>query len=38
MRRTGKGPRYRRHGSLVRYHIDDLGDWSEHNGQAARNA
>ncbi len=38
MRRTGKGPRFRRHGSLVRYHIDDLGDWSEHNGEAAGNA
>lgn len=33
MRRTGKGPTFRRHGSLVRYHIDDLDDWSRGNGQ-----
>lgn len=28
MRLDGKGPRYRRHGRHVRYHIDDLDDWS----------
>lgn len=28
MRRRGGGPRYRRHGRLVFYHIDDLEAWS----------
>jgi hypothetical protein len=35
MRRTGKGPRFRRHGNRVRYHIDDLGAWSIDNGGGA---
>lgn len=34
MRRTGKGPAFRRHGARVRYHIDDLGTWSRDNGGA----
>lgn len=29
MRTEGTGPRFRRHGRFVRYHIDDLDAWSE---------
>nr|WP_295742448.1 helix-turn-helix domain-containing protein [uncultured Acidocella sp.] len=29
MRRQGRGPRYRKHGRYVRYHIADLDSWSE---------
>jgi excisionase family DNA binding protein len=29
MRRKGTGPRFRRHGRYVRYHIADLDAWSE---------
>lgn len=29
MRYAGKGPRYRKHGAFVRYHIDDLNAWSK---------
>ena len=36
MRHDGTGPRFRRHGSMVRYHVDDLGDWSRTNGQTRR--
>ncbi len=28
MRLTGNGPRFRKHGRYVRYHIDDLDAWS----------
>ena len=28
MRRRGDGPRFRRHGRFIRYHIDDLDVWS----------
>ena len=28
MRLTGHGPRFRKHGRYVRYHIDDLDAWS----------
>jgi excisionase family DNA binding protein len=28
MRLNGRGPRFRRHGRFVRYHIDDLDTWS----------
>lgn len=28
MRKEGKGPLFRRHSRYVRYHIDDLDDWS----------
>ena len=28
MRIRGRGPRYRKHGGVVRYHIDDLDAWS----------
>lgn len=30
---TGAGPKYRRHGRHVRYHIDDLDDWSKGSAQ-----
>jgi predicted DNA-binding transcriptional regulator AlpA len=29
MRLHGRGPRYRKHGRYVRYHISDLDAWSE---------
>lgn len=29
MRRRGGGPRFRRHGRYIRYHIADLDAWSE---------
>ena len=29
MRTWGRGPRYRKHGRYVRYHITDLDAWSE---------
>ncbi|QKD19527.1 helix-turn-helix domain-containing protein [Mesorhizobium sp. NZP2077] len=29
MRLTGGGPKYRKHGRYVRYHIDELDDWSK---------
>ena len=25
----GKGPLYRKHGSVIVYHIDDIDEWSE---------
>ena len=28
MRTAGVGPRFRKHGRYVRYHIDDLDEWS----------
>lgn len=28
MRLTGNGPRFRKHGRYVRYHIDELDAWS----------
>jgi len=28
MRRRGAGPLFRKHGRYVRYHIDDLDEWS----------
>lgn len=28
MRASGEGPRFRRHGRHIRYHIDDLETWS----------
>lgn len=28
MRWLGSGPRYRKHGGRIRYHIDDLVAWS----------
>ena len=35
MRTVGGGPKYRKHGRYVRYHIDDLDAWS---GSRARGA
>ena len=29
MRLRGSGPRFRKHGRYVRYHLDDLDTWSE---------
>ncbi|NGM49321.1 helix-turn-helix domain-containing protein [Caulobacter sp. 602-2] len=36
MRSEGIGPRFRRHGRFVRYHIDDLDAWSQDSGKAER--
>ena len=33
MRQQDSGPRFRRHGRFIRYHIDDLDDWSRSSGQ-----
>ncbi len=33
MRWRREGPPFRRHGGQVRYHIDDLEEWSRHNGR-----
>lgn len=39
MRTHGGGPRFRKHGRHVRYHIADLDDWSEGGARAVtRNA
>lgn len=35
MRMQGLGPRYRKHGRFVRYHIADLDHWSEGSAKAA---
>ena len=35
MRRKGRGPRYRKHGRYVRYHIAELDAWSR---SSSRNA
>lgn len=32
MRRERRGPRFRKHGRYVRYHIADLDAWSEASG------
>ena len=29
MRWRGEGPKYRKHGGRIRYHIDRLKEWSE---------
>jgi excisionase family DNA binding protein len=33
MRWRGEGPRYRKHGGRVRYHVADLDSWSESRGR-----
>ncbi len=33
MRTQGSGPRFRKHGRYVRYHIADLDDWSQAEGR-----
>ena len=35
MRTAGGGPRFRKHGRYVRYHIDDLNAWSLGQGKAS---
>jgi len=35
MRWRGEGPRYRKHGGLVRYHVGDLESWSDSRGNGA---
>lgn len=35
LRKAGTGPRFRRHGRLVFYHIDDLETWSRGTADAA---
>ena len=35
MRGAGLGPRFRRHARHVRYHIDDLDDWSRGDARGA---
>lgn len=35
MRWRGEGPAFRRHGRFIRYHIDDLDEWSRTNGQTS---
>jgi len=35
MRTAGDGPRFRKHGRYVRYHIDDLNAWSLGQGKAS---
>jgi excisionase family DNA binding protein len=35
MRSIGGGPRYRKHGRYVRYHIDDLDKWSTSRTQSS---
>ena len=36
MRWLGEGPPFRRHGGQVRYHINDLDEWSRASGRKAR--
>ncbi|QCB55826.1 DNA-binding protein [Sphingopyxis sp. PAMC25046] len=38
LRKTGKGPRYRRHSRYVRYLIDDLVLWSRSTSEVAAEA
>ncbi|EIZ77988.1 hypothetical protein WSK_3464 [Novosphingobium sp. Rr 2-17] len=35
MRSRGEGPSFRRHGRIIRYHIDDLDEWSRTRGLAS---
>ncbi|MBB4632538.1 helix-turn-helix transcriptional regulator [Sphingosinicella soli] len=35
-RRCGAGPRFRRHGRFVFYHIDDIDSWSRASAGAGR--
>ena len=35
MRRQGRGPRFRKHGRYVRYHIADLDAWSDAHGKSS---
>ncbi|PXA86242.1 DNA-binding protein [Nostoc sp. 3335mG] len=33
LRRSGKGPKFRRHSRFVQYHIDDIQAWSDARSQ-----
>ena len=33
LRRSGKGPKFRRHSRFVQYHIDDIQAWSDAQSQ-----
>ncbi|MBI1206835.1 MAG: helix-turn-helix domain-containing protein [Azospirillum sp.] len=35
MRVVGGGPKFRKHGRFVRYHVDDLDAWSASRGKAS---
>ena len=35
MRTAGGGPRFRKHGRYVRYHIDDLDEWSAEHAKTS---
>ncbi|MET3591798.1 putative DNA-binding transcriptional regulator AlpA [Mesorhizobium shonense] len=35
MRLKGHGPKFRKHGRFVRYHIDELDDWSKGQPKAS---
>lgn len=37
MRTAGVGPRFRKHGRYVRYHINELDAWSRGEGKASPN-
>jgi len=34
MRRQGRGPKWRRHGHAIHYHIDDLDAWNDESRSA----
>jgi hypothetical protein len=36
MRRAGRGPFWRLHARFIRYHIDDLDEWSRTNGHGPK--
>lgn len=36
MRIKAAGPKFRKHGRFVRYHIDELDEWSKGQSQASR--
>jgi hypothetical protein len=36
MRWLGTGPKYRKHGGRIVYHIHDLIEWSQRNGRPLR--
>ncbi|MGX9182125.1 helix-turn-helix transcriptional regulator [Mesorhizobium sp. BHbdii] len=36
MRLTGNGPKFRKHGRYVRYHIDELDEWSKGHSQQSK--
>lgn len=38
MRQRGEGPPFRKHGRYVRYHIDDLNNWSQSTSHVSTHA